>query len=292
MFSVFKKLYHKAFTGGKWIVAVRQIDGNDPVFAVVKANEGQWLADPFLFEDGPDHYLFVEQYFKNKNRAGIGVYSITDEGVVDNHVIIDNPYHMSYPCVFRYGEKYFMVPESSSNSSLDLYEATQFPYRWEIVSHLLTGTSIVDSTVIVDNGIVYILGYMKNSAGPGFLLIKYILDMNSYSIKEISRKEYKDNVARPAGGFFYENGILYRPAQNCSLKYGNSIIFYRVDSLKNNQYSEMSDSEMFAGDINCSVPITRVHTYNRDSKYEVIDGFIEQFDILHWYKILKRRHRK
>src|SRR5204862_3507905 len=44
--------------------------------------------------------------------------------------------------------------------------------------------------------------------------------------------------SRPAGTPFYHEGILYRPAQNCSITYGGSTIVNRVSCLTPTQFKE------------------------------------------------------
>src|SRR5205823_5942327 len=75
--------------------------------------------------------------------------------------------------------------------------------------------------------------------------------------------------ARPAGRIFVRGGSLIRPAQDSAGGYGRAVILNRVDTLTEWAYQE--------------TPIARIgtdwlrgnrgtHTYNFDSRYEVVDG--------------------
>ncbi len=286
---IFNTIYHKAFTGGQWMVGLlNKKDGQS--YVCVKAPIGQWIADPFLFEEKGKHYLFVEQYFNSKNRAGLGVYEVIDGQPINNTIIIDNPYHMSYPCVFKYKDCHLMIPESSSNQTLDLYKATDFPFKWEHLTSLIKGRRVVDTTVFVKDDDVYLLSY--ESVSTGFVLHVYLLDMKSYALTEVGEACYKTNVGRPAGRLFEKDGKLYRPAQNCSTKYGESLYVYEVLELNEHSYAEQFAYEIKCSDVKFEERFERIHTLNSDSRYEVVDVFQEHFDPFHWWKIMKRKYFK
>lgn len=272
------------------MVGVRDKDSGSLAYKKVKAPKDQWLADPFMYEDNERHFLFVEQYFNDKNRAGLGFYEIVDGEPVNNAVIMDNPYHMSYPCVFKYKDCHWMIPESSSNQTLDLYKATEFPSKWEHVTSLIKGRRVVDTTVFVKGDDVFLLSY--ESVNDGFVLHALLLDMNSYSLSKIGEAHYNSNVGRPAGRLFEKDGKLYRPAQNCSTKYGESLYVYEVLELNEHSYAERFAYEIKCSDVKFEERFERIHTLNSDSRYEVVDVFQEHFDFFHWWKIFKRQFLK
>jgi hypothetical protein len=286
----FSEIYNKAFVGGYWMVGLQDSKSEALIYKKVPASRGQWIADPFLFEDNGRHFLFVEQYFNRLNRAGLGVYEIVDGKPINNNVIIDNPYHMSYPCVFKYKGNYWMIPESSSNQSLNLYKASEFPLKWEQEKTLIEGRRVVDTTVFVKGNDIYLLSYEKVS--DGWQLLLYKLDMDTYSLSKISETIYNTNIGRPAGRLFEKDGKLYRPAQNCSTKYGESLFIYEVTELSDNSYEEQFAYEIKCSDIEFEERFERIHTLNCDSRYKVVDVFQEQFDFFHWWKIFKRQFLK
>lgn len=286
----FSEIYNKAFVGGYWMVGLQDSKSEALIYKKVPTSRGQWIADPFLFEDNGRHFLFVEQYFNRLNRAGLGVYEIVDGKPINNNVIIDNPYHMSYPCVFKYKGNYWMIPESSSNQSLNLYKASEFPLKWELEKTLIEGRRVVDTTVFVKGNDIYLLSYEKVS--EGWQLLSYKLDMNTTTLSKISEIFYKTNIGRPAGRLFEIDGKLYRPAQNCSTKYGESLFIYEVTELSDNSYAEQFAYEIKCSDVKFEERFERIHTLNSDSRYEVVDVFQEHFDLFHWWKIMKRQYFK
>lgn len=288
-------LLKKAFTGGDWCIAIRDI--GDKQYRVVSNLPNTWCADTLLFEESGEHYLFVEQYDKKKDKGAIGYYTIENGIPVSKGVIIEDSYHMSYPFVFKHEGIIYMIPESSANSTVDLYVAVEFPSKWQLKKHLIENDKYVDSTVWEQNGQYYVLTYKKRansqSGKTEWVLAVIRLNMESLSMEQISEKTYGTNVGRPAGHLFMRDGVLIRPAQDCSKKYGESIILYAVDSLNSDgEYAEHETERISLQQLNTDKRVDRFHTYSRDSKYEVIDAYMEKLDLFHVPRIYLRSRRK
>lgn len=288
-------LLKKAFTGGDWCIAIRCI--GDEQYRVVPNLPNTWCADTLLFEDGGEHYLFVEQYDKKKDKGAIGYYTIENGSPVSKGVIIEKSYHMSYPFVFKHEGAIYMIPESSANSTVDLYVAEEFPNKWRLLKHLIKAEKYVDSTVWEQHGQFYVLTYKKQANSQlgktEWVLAVFILDMESLSLNMVSEQAYSTNIGRPAGHLFMRNGLLIRPAQDCSKKYGESIILYAVDSFDSDgEYVEHEVERISLRQLKTDKRIDRFHTYSRDSKYEVIDAYMEKFDLFHVPRIYLRARRK
>lgn len=286
----FKQLFHKLFIGGIWYVGYRDKKDNQKLrYEIVLPPKGQWLADPFLYEFDGRHYLFVEQYFTQKHRAGIGVYEFVDGVPVNNEVVIENKYHMSYPCVFTHKGNHYMIPESSANNSIDLYMAVQFPYGWVHKATLLKGEKYVDSTVYEHDNDLFLLSYKKE--GNGWKLVNFKLDIEKERLVRINEMIFTQNTGRPAGRLFCD-GKLFRPSQDCGLKYGERLIINMVDNFGDDGYLERPETYISVKDIDCATDIQRIHTINSDSRYEVVDLFKEKFDLFHAFKVFKRAYLK
>lgn len=278
----------KAFTGGDWYVAYSTAE--EEKWIIAKAPEGQWCADPFVFEDGDNHYIFVEQYLKDKDKGCIGYFKFIDGVPVNKGIIIESTYHMSYPDVFKYKNQYYMIPESSANRTVDLYISDSFPDKWHKEKTLINNGKYVDSTVFQDDTGIYLISYTMTN---GYDLHVFSLDMDKKELEEISYKHYDKNVARPGGRLFVKGRKLIRPAQDCSRKYGEALILYEVDSLNHN--GELIEHEV--GRIDSKAYMIdrnpeRVHQITFDSKYRVVDVYKEKLDLLHAPKIYLRSRRK
>lgn len=281
------RLWVKAFIGGTWKAAFRERGNGDDQWRFVKTPEDTWIADPFLYEVAGEHYLFAELYERKKEKATIAYYKFVDGTPVFQQIIIDQPYHMSYPCVFEHSGMHYMIPETSANASVDLYRATVFPQKWEKVKTLLSGTRYVDTTVVKYAGEYRAISYRKSPRG--WMLDIFALDMENYTMKLQHSVPYTRNVGRPAGGFLNDNALI-RPAQNCANKYGENLILYQVSQCTDAVYQEHEQQRILACDLRLPSKADRIHTYNRDSLYECVDAYQEHFDLLHGAKTLWRAY--
>src|SRR6185437_9688752 len=53
---------------------------------------------------------------------------------------------LSYPNVFQFDGKYYMIPETASTSRVELYRAVNFPWEWKFEKVLLSGSKFQDVT--------------------------------------------------------------------------------------------------------------------------------------------------
>lgn len=278
----------KLIIGGEWFVAYKTLDSKEYNLAIGPSN--QWCADPFVYEVNGEHYIFVEQYENDKDKGSIG-YFIFENGIpVNKGLLIENSYHMSYPDVFEYDGKYYMIPESSANNTVDLYVAEDFPTKWKKVKSLIIGQKYVDSTVYRDGDHYYLISYTMID---GYEVHVFRLDMERKELTPLSKKRYKKNIARPGGRLFIEDGKLIRPAQDCSRKYGEALILYQVDDLnRDGVFVEHEVRRIESRQLKVERSPERVHQLTTDSLYEVVDVYKEKLDLLHAPRIFLRSRRK
>ena len=280
--------FKKAITGGEWFVAYREA-GSDR-YKLAEAPANQWCADPFVYEADGEHYIFVEQYVNDKEKGCIGYFHFENGIPVNKGILIENSYHMSYPDVFEYGGQFYMIPESSANSTVDLYVAEHFPDKWKKVKSLIRGKKYVDSTVYQEGKQFYLISYTMVG---GYEIHVFSLDMEKQELELLSKKRYEKNVARPGGRLFMENGRIMRPAQDCSRKYGEALIIYQVDDLnKDGEFVEHEVRRIEAAELHVEKDPKRVHQLTSDSVFEVVDVYREKIDLLHVPKIYMRSRRK
>lgn len=285
--TMLKRLWGKAVVGGEWGVAYRLRSESDRPYRIAVTPEGTWAADPFIYEVDGEHYLFVELCERQKNKACIAYYKIIDGEAVFQQKIIEQPYHMSYPCVFEYNAEHYMIPETSANQTVELYRAKQFPTQWEKVKTLLSGERYVDTTVARHEDGYRAISYRKSQRG--WVLDVFELDLERYAMKLLNSVQYVADVGRPAGNWIEDTG-LFRPAQNCANKYGEGLIWYQVDRCTEDVYQEREVKKISVRDIPLSGKADRIHTYNRDSTYECVDVYREKIDLLHGAKTLWRAY--
>lgn len=280
-----QRFLQKAFVGGQWYVGYRC--KGELKYNVIDTPKGVWIADPMVFEANGEHYIFVEVYECAKKKAAIGYYHFENEVPVYKGIIIENDYHMSYPCVFEYNGTYYMIPETSANKSIELYRAKQFPEKWVKECNLIENGRFVDSTVMKNGDSLLMLSYQTSDAG--WNLVAFDLNVATKNISKVNSVLYKTNVGRP-GGYIYGDKVKLRPAQDSSKKYGEKLLIYQIDSVK--PYHEHLLDEISVDKIGLESRMDRIHTYSTDELYEVVDLFVEKFDLFHGIRILRRAYGK
>lgn len=277
-----RQIVQKAFMGGQWSVLIRRED--EKKYRKVKTPEGIWIADPFLYEVDGEHYLFVEAFLQSKNKGVIGYFRFEDDVPVYQGIAIEQPYHMSYPCIFEYLGSYYMIPETSANKTIEMYRAKHFPDCWTLEAVLGENEKWVDTTVRLKNGQPQLFTYRQQKSG-GWVLEQYDLEMTERKLNMVSEIHYGTNIGRPAGFFFGKDSNL-RPAQNCEQMYGEEIIVYEVDSWK--PYREHESYRIPVAQIVAEENYDRIHTINSGGAYMTVDVRKDKFDLFHGLKTFVR----
>jgi hypothetical protein len=112
---------------------------SNPVFTCAHMSDtpASFVADPFLWpqpDASPNGKLFM--FFETKSlhnmQGDIGAAVSSDGGFSFQPlgVVLDEPWHLSYPFVFAHKGAIYMVPEGSKSRTLRLYKAVDFPKAW------------------------------------------------------------------------------------------------------------------------------------------------------------------
>jgi len=237
----------------------------------------RFWADPLVVYENGHHYVFIEEFLYTVKKGHISVIVMDGEGDrVRPTKVLDRPYHLSYPFVFEWQSKYYMVPESSKNKTVDIYECMQFPEKWELRKTILKNIHAVDPTILNYHGKWWLFANVKENAGASDrdeLFLYYSnnpLDGHWHShpqnpiISDVRK-------SRPAGRLFERGGFLYRPAQDCSRTYGHRIVINRVLRLDEQEYEE---TEVDAIEPNWDRNLKAVHTLSYVNGLTVVDGMM------------------
>lgn len=289
-----KVIFRKLFISGEWRIAVRRTSSSDfydDSFISIPNNENFWFADPLLFEEEGQVYLFCEAFDRKELKGKIGYFTLKDNTVSDFKLLIDENYHMSFPNVFKYEGNYFMIPETSENLSLDLYVAEEFPQKWTKYKTLVKGFNYVDPTLVIVSGKVFLFVYIDCKGEYQTHIYKI---STGFDLKLVQKINYAQNVGRSAGKTFYNcQSEVVRPVQMSEGEYGKETLFYKLI------FKEDSFSEIKIGSIDNSrvkvdfrVGVNRIHTYCKSATFEAIDYTIYRFDLLKRIKILLRNYKK
>lgn len=199
----------------------------------------RFVADPFIIHRAGQAFVFCELYQYKENRGVIAVCEWTPQGARHLTTVIEEPYHLSYPQVFEHDGAVYCLPESVDQKKVCLYKAIDFPNRWERIHTLLEDFAAVDSTLLQFQNRWWLFCTNLDEGYHSHLHIWSSDDLFGHW-KPHPRNPVKIDVrsSGPAGPFFYNNGQLYRPTQDCARVYGGLIRINRVDVLSGTEFKE------------------------------------------------------
>ena len=126
---------------------------------VIDNKNDQHFADPFLFDYDGKTWLFMESISRKTNKGSISCAQLgADDQISAAEIILEKPYHLSYPFVFEHEDRVFMIPETGENRSVELYVSERFPYEWKLFKVLLSNISIYDVTLVRHNSKWWLFG--------------------------------------------------------------------------------------------------------------------------------------
>lgn len=234
-----RSLQNRRETAGKeleWFIASRAHAAEPPT--EIPAPPGHQFADPFLIEEGMARYLFLEEVPAGTIKGRLAVLEQHGGGAWSQPTVIaDEAYHMSYPFVFAHEGDYFMIPETAAANEVALYRALRFPCEWRREKVLCSGIPLVDTTPLWHEGRWY---FFTTRPQPGTETYLFSADRLDGEWKYHPQNPVSTDIrrARGAGRIFPRDGKLYRPGQDCSIRYGYALTLNEIVELTPDQYRE------------------------------------------------------
>ena len=278
------RVAEKALTEEVWSLGYRfRLSGNDEnntfyKFKYLIPPSGKFWADPFPVKVGSKYYVFFEEFLYDKNKAHISVIELEKGKVPTKPVqVLERPYHLSYPFIFEWQGSYYMIPETGANNTVELYRAKSFPYEWEFHSVLLEARNPTDATLAEINGRWWMF---VNIEEPGVTLNweelhLYHADNPLGPWIPHRRNPIKSDVrnSRPAGRLFNVGESLFRPAQDCSTRYGYATAVNEVRVITPDEYVEHEVSRITP---EWDRKVIGTHTLNVEGDLTVIDCLVKR----------------
>ena len=203
---------------------------------------GFW-ADPFIAEQDGHRYIFFEELSPETNRGHLAAVEVHPDGRIGNPVnVLMRDFHLSYPFLFRYQGSLFMAPECAESGRVEVLRCERFPDRWEPHAILLDGVAAFDPTLIEHDGRWWMFATMQhdgNSCNDELHLFHATDVFGEWTPHALNPVRLDVRAARPAGALFRENGKLYRPAQDCSGRYGRAISIQEIRRMTPDEYEEV-----------------------------------------------------
>ena len=237
-------------------------------------------ADPHAIQVNGIYYIFIEEFSHQKNRGHISVIEMDESGHWKAPVkVLEKKYHLSYPFIFNWQGRYYMVPESGENRTIDIYQCVEFPYKWEFKQNLMKDVKAVDTTIVHYRGKWWLFTAIaeNEAAAPNVELFLFYTD-NPFTgqWKAHPQNPIVSDVksARPAGDLFIKDGKLIRPSQDCSKTYGYGFDLNEIVILSETEYLERRVTSVRP---DWEKRIFATHTYATQENLTVIDVLTRRF---------------
>ena len=192
-------------------------------------------------------------------------------------IVLEKPYHLSYPFVFEWENNFYMIPETAANKTVELYRCKKFPDEWEFVMNLFENITLVDCTLYYQNGIWWMFACTQNhpvTTSNDQLLLFHSENLFSNNWIAHPQNPVVTDISncRSGGKIFSKDGKLYRPAQNnASQQYGYALKINCIEVLNEEEYRETEVFEILPGVKN---NLLAVHAINFTDDVIVIDGIV------------------
>lgn len=230
----------------------------------------RWFADPFIL-DATDNYIniFVEE------RMVVGDKGYLSELVIDRntfeiterYVILETASHLSYPAIIKKDEHIYVYPENALGGPLKMYEYDTDNHQL-VKPKVILNERVADSTIFEKDGEYYLIAVKyPESLEKAYLYVSNTIDGLYEQVGNLPVQVSRAN-SRPGGNWFYADNVLYRPAQDCSVKYGGALKVMRVDSFDPFQEQELFTVHPLNYRYNLGI-----HTINFLNGVAVVDGY-------------------
>lgn len=239
----------------------------------------RFWADPDFIKINGKYYIFFEEYLYSEKKARISYFTLNENGDISPpKKIISNKYHMSFPFIFKFEDNVYMIPETSENRTIELYQCVTFPDKWELVKVLMNNIIALDTNLFyykrkwwLFTNIEEVEGATKNDElflffADDFRTENWIPHPQNPIISDVKR-------ARPAGNIFRIKNNIYRPSQNCSKHYGYGCNINEIVKLNEKEYSEKIIEKILP---NWDRKYTGVHTFNSKEDFTIIDVSVDR----------------
>lgn len=247
---------------------------------LVPPRDRMW-ADPFPITHSGKHYLFLEELLFARNRGHISVVEFENDKALRPELVLETAHHLSYPFVLPWRGEMFLIPESAragdspaeqSQLSIPVFRARSFPSDWVQETAMLENIEVFDPTIAEIEGRWWLFcarGELGASTWDELHLFYASTPFGPWTPHR--RNPVKSDVrsARPAGRLYRRNGEWYRPAQDCSVRYGYGMSINRITRLTPSEYDEVVVQNIAP---DWAPSLLGTHTLNAAGRLTVIDA--------------------
>jgi hypothetical protein len=237
--------------------------------ALLVPPKGRFFADPFVYLRHGQVFVFFEDYYFNERKGKISVATYVDGAFTFLGVVLDLPYHLSFPYIFEYEGNIYMLPETSSNRTIELWKCVEFPMKWKLHTILMDEVSAVDTLIFPYGDHWWLFTNIDRTHGTNYCdeLFAFYSDrpdsgkFTPHALNPIVNNPVK---ARNAGMILDPDGGVIRCAQMQGfLHYGKGISLNRIEELTPDIYRETDGPAHYSSFLRKSF-VSMHHWHHRD----------------------------
>jgi hypothetical protein len=239
-------------------------------------------ADPFPIVHQGRHFIFLEELLFARSKGHISVLEFDANGAPTRpREVLRTENHLSYPFLLSWKGETFMIPESAraddnpetaGSRGVPVFRANRFPDEWVQDSVMLEGLEAFDPTLVEISGVWWLFCTQAEPGASTWDELHLFHAPTPFGPWTPHRRNpVKSDVrsARPAGRPYRHNGAWYRPAQNCSVRYGYGLSINRIDTLTPTEYREVEVASILP---DWAPDLIATHTLNAAGRLTVTDA--------------------
>jgi hypothetical protein len=259
----------------------------------VTDRRAEYVADTFMVQEGGRWYMFFEAMINDADtyRGQIGLATSDDARHWHyRQIVLDEPFHVSFPYVFKWENDYYMVPESVRSATLRLYRAVEFPTRWTLAAVMMNGI-FHDPAIFRWGERWWLLAEASPHEKNDTLRLYYADQLAGPWTEHPMSPVVKGNevIARPAGRVITWQGRLYRFAQSNKPHYGSDVRAFEITELTPTSFKEVAvpNNPILKGSGSgwngCGMHTVDLHQLGPDKWIAAVDG-CEQTRSFDWHR--------
>jgi hypothetical protein len=269
--TLFSSQWQVAFARKPWEAFSGRVTRRDVIH--IENTPNHFLADPFVTSREGRNVCFVEDYDFASQKGHIAAYELLNDRAMRVGDAIVEPFHMSFPYVFCFGDRLFMCPETSEARQIRLYECVKFPLEWRLSRTVIEDVSAVDTMIFAKNGRWWMLTNIDttNSGDHCSELHLFHADspLSDHWIAHPKNPVCLDASYARNGGLLSVGSTLWRVGQRQGFgRYGKAFTVREITEISETQYCEeesMSSDDIFRDAVDAT------HHLHSNQEFTVFD---------------------
>jgi hypothetical protein len=265
--SIFENQFHIGYAYG---IGERNLNK----FRYIRNPKNGYYADPFIAKYRGELFIFCEFYNYESNKGRIDVFKLdSNQCAIYVGCCIEEEFHLSFPFIVQIENEHYLIPETKSLNSVNLYKCISWPLIWVKQTELIKSGSYVDSIVLYYGNKWWL--FTTKSCLPGLNSQSELYLYYSESLSTSHWKPHKlnpiliDNYYGRNSGYFFDGENIFRCSQaHKKGLYGSEINFHKIIKLSEDFYYEEKNDQLL---------ISNCHTYDSKFGLTVVDSRLQVF---------------